>query len=50
MASVRGFFFYLSTFTLALPLFVTMLALAPFVALLDRHRRASAAAEHLPRL
>ena len=40
VASVRGFFFYLSTFALALPLFVTMLVIAPFVALLDRHRRA----------
>ena len=47
VASVRGFFFYLSTFTLALPLFVTMLILAPFVALLDRHRCASAAAQRL---
>lgn len=45
VASVRGFVFYLSTFTLALPLFVTMLVLAPFVALIDRHRCASAAAE-----
>ena len=43
VASVRGFFFYLSTFTLALPLFVTMLVLAPCVALFDRHRCASAA-------
>ncbi|KAK9843662.1 hypothetical protein WJX81_001549 [Elliptochloris bilobata] len=39
VASMRGFCFYLSTFTLALPLFVTMLLLAPFVALFDRHRQ-----------
>ena len=38
LASVKGFLFYLSTFTLALPLFVTMLLLAPFVALFDKHR------------
>lgn len=38
LASVKAFLFYLSTFTLALPLFVTMLLLAPFVALFDKHR------------
>ena len=38
LASARGLLFYLSTFALALPLFVSMLLLAPFVALIDRHR------------
>lgn len=38
MAKIRGFLFYLWTFTLALPLFVTMLAQAPFVLLFDKHR------------
>ena len=37
-AKIRGFLFYLWTFTLALPLFVTMLAQAPFVAIFDKHR------------
>ena len=38
-ASVKGFIFYTTTFLLALPLFVVMLALTPFVLLFDKHRR-----------
>ncbi|EIE25733.1 glycerol-3-phosphate 1-acyltransferase, partial [Coccomyxa subellipsoidea C-169] len=36
---VKGFIFYTTTFLLALPLFVIMLLLAPFVAAFDKHRR-----------
>lgn len=38
-AHVKGLLFYLVTFALAVPLFATMLLLAPFVALLDPKRR-----------
>ena len=36
---VRAFFFYLTTFVLAIPLFVVMLILQPFVLLFDKQRR-----------
>ena len=39
LARVRALAFYLWTLALSLPLFVTMLCIAPFVAALDRHRR-----------
>lgn len=39
VARIRGLLFYLWTFTLALPLFATMLIQAPVVALVDKHRR-----------
>lgn len=39
LAHIKGFLFYSATFTLALPLFVTMCVLAPAVALLDPIRR-----------
>lgn len=35
LAGVKAFLFYLCTFTLALPLFVSMLILAPIVAVVD---------------
>mmetsp|Transcript_14175 Transcript_14175/g.42773 ORF Transcript_14175/g.42773 Transcript_14175/m.42773 type:complete len:341 (-) Transcript_14175:1423-2445(-) len=38
-AGIRGFCFYLWTLTLSLPLFVTMLVMAPFVMLFDKVRR-----------
>lgn len=38
-ASIKGFIFYTTTLLLALPLFVIMLLLAPFVAVFDKHRR-----------
>lgn len=40
LANVKGFLFYLWTFTLALPLFVIMLIQAPFVLLADKFRSA----------
>lgn len=39
-AGIRGFCFYLWTLTLSLPLFVTMLVMAPFVMLFDKVRQA----------
>ncbi|CAM6065575.1 unnamed protein product [Sphagnum tenellum] len=36
---VRAFFFYVTTFVVAAPLFVLMLVLHPFVLLFDKHRR-----------
>ncbi|KAK9808655.1 hypothetical protein WJX72_001338 [[Myrmecia] bisecta] len=39
LAGIKGLLFYLWTFSLSLPLFVTMLVLAPFVAIFDKHRR-----------
>ena len=36
---MKGFIFYTTTFLLALPLFVIMLLLAPFVEFFDKHRR-----------
>lgn len=41
---VRAIFFYLTTLVIAVPLFVVMLALQPFVLLLDKQRRR---AQHL---
>lgn len=38
VANLKGFFFYLWTFTLALPLFAIMLIQAPFVMLIDKFR------------
>lgn len=37
-AKLRALLFFLWSFTLALPLFVTMLAMAPFVMLFDKSR------------
>lgn len=38
LASIRAFSFYLSTFVLAVPLFIVMCLMAPFVAIFDRKR------------
>ena len=39
LASVRAVAFYLMTFVIAVPLFTSMLFMAPFVLMLDRDRR-----------
>eukprot|EP00891_Asterochloris_glomerata_P006714 jgi/Astpho2/6714/Aster-06735 len=41
LAQLKGLMFYLWTLILAIPLFVTMLIMSPFVLLLDKHRRAA---------
>lgn len=38
LAQLKGLMFYLWTLILAIPLFVTMLIMSPFVLLLDKHR------------
>ena len=38
LAQLKGVIFYLWTLILAVPLFVTMLIMSPFVLLLDKHR------------
>eukprot|EP00884_Botryococcus_braunii_P019371 jgi/Botrbrau1/6117/Bobra.331_2s0012.1 len=39
LASIRAFAFFVSTFALAIPLFILMCLMSPFVAIFDRKRR-----------